>query len=443
MIVFEQSRHYPIAVLLSVTLLISGCSDKQPNSQLNAFNTAVRAGDLDAQAEALKTIVQQGQGEKIPHYQMLLEDINVVRQLNQRAVAKLKEDKFAALDIAISADNKRPNKASKAIITGILKPYLYYYHLKPFMQQWAYPSVNKVVVKGLMPNPLAPWGKPLSIPAVWPDTKLIKLLQTPNTDVLRQFPKFVQEHQQWLEIDRLGARLYQQNTQAQYSQQQWPKIAAFYQDIVNINQMYNTIVSDLRYYYLSQAIDMAEQQVTEQLEAVESSLANVTELNDVQITLDQITQDQITEDRQSDWQNLKYCCQNHLKILTDGFSYLANDDSYTKSITAINQRWTKWAKDWSINLQTTDGNVRAAMPDKPKVKLSLQQWQMRLIELQQQLATIEQDLAKTKALHLQVPRATIGHNYLQTSYRWHQGDFGAIDALSSQLGDYHTTLTQK
>ena len=433
MTVFDQSHHYHIAIFLSLALFIVGCSDKQAPPQLNDFNAAIRAGDLDAQAEALKILVQQGQAEKIPHYQMLLEDITVVRQLNQRAVAKLKEDKFAALDIAVSADNKRPNKASKAIITDILKPYLYYYDIKPFMQQWAYPSVNKVVVKGLIPNPLAPWGKPLSIPAVWPDTKLIKLLQTPNTDVLRQLPNFVQEHQQWLEIDRLGARLYQQNTQAQYAQQQWPKIAAFYQDIVNINQMYNTIVSDLRYYYLAQAIDMAEQQATEQLSAVESSLASVTVLNDVQIT----------QDRQLDWQNLKYCCQNYIKILTGGFSYLANEDNYTKSISDINQRWKKWTKDWSINLQTTDRNVRAAMPDKPKVKLSQQQWLVRLIELQKQLAAIKQDLAQAKALHLQVPRATIAQNYLQTSYRWHQGDFGAIDTLLPKLGAYRTTLTQK
>ena len=433
MTVFEQSPRYHIAILLSIALLLSGCSDNQPHPQLKNFNAAIRAGDLDGQAEALKILVQQGQGEKIPHYQMLLEDINVVRQLNQRAKTKLNEDKFAALDIAVSADNKRPNKASKAIIADILKPYLYYYDVKPFMQQWAYPSVNKVVVKGLMPNPVTPWGEPLTIPAVWPDTQLIKLLQTPNTDVLRQLPKFVQEHQQWLEIDRLGARLYQQNTQVQHSQQQWPKIAAFYQDIIAINQMYNTIVSDLRYYYLTQAIDMAEQQVTEQRHAVESSLANMNVLTD----------QQITEDRQLDWQNLKYCCQNYIKILNDGFSYLANDDSYTKSINDINQRWMKWTKDWSINLQTTDRSVRAAMPDKPKIKLSQQQWQVRLLELQKRLVVIKQELTQTKALHLQVPRTTIAQNYLQTSYRWHQGDFGTIDTLLPKLGAYRTTLTQK
>ena len=408
---------FATTVIFIALFLLTGCQEPAPHPQLAVLHQAQKEGKLDQQAAALKILIQQAKAEQIAQYQMALEDIHVVKQLNQRAKQQLDENKFNALNIAVSADKKRFNNESRQIITTILKPFVPYYDLKPRLQQWSYPSINKVVVSGLMSNPITPWTAPLNIPTIWPDTQLIKTLQTPDSDMLKQLFKLANEHQQWLEIDRLTQRMLNQAPNE-------TDLVLLYDDVTAINQMYNTLVSDLRYYYLKQAINHVSAQLQEQIISTEQ-----TEVFDQQA---------FVKDRISDWRSLRYCCQNYLLRLHKAFAYLPTSDRYTDAITTIDNQWHQWLDKWQKKgLTQVLAQGLAQAKDQQQTK---PQWLSQLTAQQQALKALKTALTQLQSLHQQTPRRDIAQHYIQVTYRWHQGNFSEIEAIMPHISAYRTAI---
>lgn len=401
---FKQSFSHMI--LLVFTLVLASCEPPPPHPQLQILDTAIRGGKLPEQIKALEILVKEGKPENQAGYQQSLDMIAHVKKLNQQAKTTLPQDKFAALDIAIKADNLRFNTESRAIIGDVLRPYLGFYDMLPRLQQWSYPELTKVVVAGVMPAPATRWQQPLTMPHTWPNNMLFTSLQTKESRLEKIWVRLNIERTELVEIVRLIGIMKNRAPDDDM-------LSLLYQDAIKLNDLYNLVLTDYQWHYQQQlltAIVNANQQIIE-----DAAIAIKDKISNKQWLVDYELNKNIALDK------LSGCCQYYLKQMQPHFARLESPNDYNQQMQLTIEKTNQL-----LNDNFTDfASPQAAIEQLTKHNQQIKDW-----------------LERIEALALQQPRKQTAITFLQTYYRWQQGDFQQLELLMPQLREYKNAVSR-